>query len=75
MTGAKQFTATYSNLGANVSSPDGIERIPQLDASLAHVEDKHRQTADSDSAQLLPIGAESFPLDIILGISKKELRL
>ena len=42
--------------------PDGVERILQLDATLAHVKHKQTNAAKQDNGQIFPIGQQAVRL-------------
>ena len=64
----------YRDLSSDFGWPDWVKRISQLDASFAHVEDKHGQTSDTHGTKLFPISSQTFPVVIILMEKKAKFR-
>jgi len=63
----------YSQVGAEVGDPDGIEGVAQLDAPFTDIEHKERNAADDDGAQVLPVNSQRVVVLVLLSTHKIEV--
>lgn len=58
--------STHRKFRSCIGHPDGVERIPQLHSTFAHVEDEQCHTTNNDCTQVLPVDLQRVLLATVL---------